>query len=624
LAHITYGKDVSLSTFIKAAALSVCLFGVNIPAAQARDLTPEERSVCASLKTCLDIVQRHDASEFDYDVLEAEFRRFGPTGKKALFSLLDSDNGQADIARLISNLGSLTAQDRQRIQAKWSQDKAETYLPLLLDGHLMSRDLLLRSLGHPNANVRERVRLALLKLPPNVARAPLAQSLREPVLSALLMDPNPSAAPYLALLSPKGHEKQFAALLRSGDSDIVGAAYSALYRNNPAQAFKTLLAEMENFETSAQSRAVGHMLAARHKSRADGFYLKFAQDMSGDQKLSTSARASGMHGLIAIAGGPFPELTPARADALSFLVKGQPHIVQDQYFPYLTAAGADTALEFIWFVARTEKWINRDRIAYYYARRRSYDKVITDLIQSDDIRTFSAGIMRANKPAHEPLIRARIDHPVKAIAVAARKKLKLTATKTPNQTCPIRVFDLEDMRAQMPFFDDGWMVADDRARVSLSRSNLTTAHPTSTGWLAGYDLKKPGSRSVPSGGSILHYDNKSGDFETVGNFAGPLAILPGRPLKLGQTTKQFWVMDSTGGSAADISAYTLDLTGRLPRRTHVAVLPNMAKDFSVLPNGDLLIAFKGKEQMPIRLSKGGQMSLACGAPRSSSSPRAPR
>jgi len=176
----------------------------------------------------------------------------------------------------------------------------------------------------------------------------------------------------------------------------------------------------------------------------------------------------------------------------------------------------------------------------------------------------------------------------------------------------------------MPFFDDGWMVTDDGARVALSRAYLTTAHPSSSGWLAGYDLKKTGSRSVRSGGSVLHYDNKSGDFEMVGNFAGPLAILPGRPLKLGQTTKQFWVMDSTGGSAADISAYTLDLTGRLPRRTHVAVLPNMTKGFSVLPNGDLLIAFKGKEQMPIRLSKGGKMSLACGAPQSSSSPRAPR
>ena len=612
-----------LSILIKAAALSICLIGTNIASAQARDLSSKERYVCASLKACLDIVRRHDASEFDYDVLETEFQRFGAEGKRTLFMLLDTNDGQSDIARLISKLGSLTQQDRQRIQAKWTPNKAETYLPLLLDGHPTSRDLLLKSLGSPNADVRDQVRKALLGLPETVTRAPLPSSLQEPLLSALLQDPIAEAAPYLARLNPAGYEKQFAALLRSGDSDIVTAAYSALYRNNPAQAFNMLLAEMERFETSAQARAVGQMLAARHTSRQDGFYLKFARDMSGDQNLSASARASGLHGLIAIAGGPFPELTPARAEALSFLVKGQPSVAQDQYFPYLRAAGADTALEFIWGVAQTERWVNRDRIANFYARRRSYDKVIVDLIQSDDSRAFLAGIMRA-KPSHERLIRAKIDHPIRAIAVAARQKLKLPPVQTPDQKCPIRAFDLSDMRAQMPFFDDGWMVADDGARLALSRSSLTTAHPISSGWLAGYNLRKPGTKAVHSGGSILRYDNKSGDFETVGGFAGPVAILPGQPLQLGQTTNKFWVIDSASGSSADVSAYTLDLTSRSPRISHVGVLPKTAKEFSVIPDGDLLIVFEGSDQMPIRLSKGGQMSKACGPAQPSSPSRAPR
>ena len=614
---------MSLSPFIKAAALSVCILGSASLSAEARDLSPKERTVCAALKNCLSIVRRHDSSEFDYDVLEAEFRRFGSQGKRALFTILETDDGQPDIARLIASLGPLTPQDRQRVQAKWTQDKTEIYLPLLLDGHAMSRDFLLRSLADRKAVVREQARVALLRLPKSVERAPLSKTLQKPLLSALLMDPDAAAAPYLARLNPAGYEKQFAELLRSGNSEIVSAAYIALYRKSPAQAFNTLLAEMERIETPAQSRAIGQMLAARHKSRPDGFYLKFAQDMSGDEKLSATARASGLHALIEIAGGPFPKLTPARKEALSFLVKGQPRVTQDQYFPYLTAAGADSALEYIWGVAQAERWANRDMIARFYDRRRSHDKVISDLIQSDDIRTFSAGIIRA-KPAHERLIRAQIDHPVKAIASAARKTLKLPLSKAPNQTCPIRPFDLEDMRAQMPFFESGWMIADDRARISLTRSNLTTAHPSSSGWLAGYDLQSPGRNAAHSGGTLLHYGNKSGAFETAGDFSGPLAILPGQPLQLGQTTQQFWVIDRLGGPSADVSAYTLDLTARTPRITHIGVLPKLAREFSVIPNGDLLIGFEGREQIPLRLSKSGQMSLACAAPRPSSVPRAPK
>ena len=116
------------------------------------------------MKVCLDIVRRHDGSEFDYAALEAEFRRFGPSGKAALFGLLESDAGQADIARLISKLESLTADDRRRIQEKWSKEKAEAYLPLLLDTHPISRDLILQSLDHPKAQVRETARLALCLL----------------------------------------------------------------------------------------------------------------------------------------------------------------------------------------------------------------------------------------------------------------------------------------------------------------------------------------------------------------------------------------------------------------------------------------------------------------------------
>ncbi|MEP3655762.1 MAG: hypothetical protein ABJO36_12775 [Litorimonas sp.] len=618
---ITYGTSVFASNLIKAAAFSLCLVGMSSSTTLARELSPQEQIVCSNLQACIDIVRRHDGSEFDYDVLETEFGRFGPAGKRALFSTLESDAGHADIAQLIAGLGPLTPADRQRIKTNWSLEKAGAYLPLFLDGHPMSRDFLLLSLGDQNTDVREQARIALIRLPELAKRAPLPQSIKQPLLKALLLDPVAEGAPYLARLNSAGTEVQFAELLRSGDAEIVTASYSSLYRNNPAQAFNLLLSEMKQIERPDQVYAVGQMLARRHKSRKDGFYQKFSQDISGDSNLPIAARASGLHAILTIADGPFPDVTRERVEAFNFLISGNPFVVQDQYLPYLKNDEAHAAMRLVWETAQNEKWINRDRIAEFYAGHPLNDSITTALLQSDDWRSFSAGLQRA-KPVHERLVRTQIDHPVNRIASAARQHLRLSASAKRNEKCLIDPFDLEDVRAQMPFFESGWMVAQNNARVALKRSHLTTAHPSSTGWLAGYDLAKSGLRSTYDGGSILNYDNKSGAFERIGIFQGPLGILPALPLQLGQTTNQFWVVDAWGGDALDVSVYTLDISGAAPRISNVSALPLMARDFSLAANGDLLITFDDPDQMPIRLSKTGQMSSACSALRPSNAIRA--
>lgn len=601
---------MTISKFIKAIGLTFCLLGSSASAVQAQNLTAAERSVCGSLKVCLDIVRRHDASEFDYTALSAEFRRFGPAGKPALFALLESDAGHEDIAKLISNMGPLTQTERRRIQEKWSPKKAQTYLPLLLDGHPMSRDLLLQSLDHPNAKVRETVRRALLRLPATAKTAPLPRPVQAALISALQKDPMSEGAPYLARSNIAGNEAQFAGFLRSGNSAIVTAAYGALYRRSPAQAFNMLLAEMARMDGSAQSRAVGQMLAIRHRSRPDGFYLNFARDMSGDPKLSVPARASGLHAVLEIAEGPFPALTPERAEALSFLVNAQPFIVKNQYLPYLKNVRAEAAMDLIWSAALTEKWTNRDQITEFFETHKSSGKIIGDLIQSNDARSFKAGLQKAN-PSHGPLIRRQINSPVNAIADLARQKLGLSKAQSPSSKCRIKSFDLDDMRNQMPFFESGWMVSDTQARISLTRPHLKTAHPSSTGWLAGYNLSKHNKRTAHSGGTLVHFDNKSGEFEAIGDFSGPMAILPSRPLEIGQTTDQFWVVSHWGKPAADVTAYLLDLGDGKSHIKPVEVLPKMASGFAVAPNGDLLISFADVNQLPIRLSQTGTITLAC-------------
>ena len=591
--------------------------------AQPYELTAKERQVCASLKTCLDIIRRHDASEFDYAVIEDELRRFGPKTQNALFDILKSDSGHADIAKLITALGPLSPQLRQNLQRNWSPEKAQVYLPLLKDANRLSRDLLLRSLAHPSADVREQARIALLRLPENVRRLPVSDSLTDPLLAALQFDPIGEAAPYLSRLNSLNKETQFALLLRSGQADIVSAAYASLYRNSPSRAFNLLLAEMERLETPAQSRAIGQMLARRNQARPDGFYLKFATDMSGDPKLPPRARAAGLHALMAMKPQSFPNLSPARAEALSFLIKGQPFIVQDKYLPFLKAAGADRAMGLIWKIAKSENWINLDRIALFYSGHSAYDEVIKTLLQSNTQRSFTQGLSLA-KPSYNAVIKSRINAPITSIANAARRRLRLPALSKTAQNCQFKAFDLKDMRNQMPFFDEGWMVTDNQARISLKRSYMTSAHPTRTGWLAGYDVENSRARLAQTGGTLLHYDNQSGLAQEIAGFTAPMAVLPDRALRLGDTTSRFWIIDRWGGDSLDVSAYRLDLTQGKPRIDHVVALPYNPKDLAVAGNGDLFVNFADKAQPAIRVSSSGQMRLACAALPTSPPARAPQ
>ncbi len=604
---MNYDDGVLFSSHIKTLALSLVLTGFSAAAVNAASLTPEERNICPTLRVCVDIIRRHDASEFDYGVLETEFQRFGPAGRKALMDVLESEAGNPDIARIIVQTASLSAAERLALQKKWSLKRADVYLPFLLDGHPLSRDLLLLSLGSDNPDVREQSRLALMELSEPVKRQAVSPNLLKPLLTALSKDPVAQAGPYIARLNPDGHTEAFAALLKSGEPALVEGAYEALYRHNQASAFKTLLSEMDEMESVIQSQAVGNMLLRRHAKRADGFYLNFAKDLSGDASRSVSARASGLHGVLLSRTNELPAFTPARAQALVYLVSKQPFTTQSEYLPHLKRLKAENELMLIWNIATEEKWVNRDVIAAAFEAPNTRDKIIADLIRSDDFRSFSAGAALA-KPHHNDLLRSKINHPVKAIQDLARKTLKLPAAPGNNSPCIISKFDFKDRLKQMPFFELAWMTKDNNARVVLERKFLTTAHPSQSGWLAGYDLQKSSTSSADRGAALLHFDNKTGDFKQIGDFSGPIAILPDRLLKIGQTTDRFWVIDKSGN---DVSAYSVNVAMGASRIKSLGAIPGAARDFSVAPNGDLLMQFDGKTQAPIRMTPRGDISLAC-------------
>ena len=597
-------------------ALGLTLAGA--ASVQAAQLTPEERQICDSLRMCVDIIRRHDASQFDYDVLEAEFRRFGPAGRKALMDVVHSKAGNSDLAVMVLNIAPLTANEKAVLRKNWSLERAQTYLPFLMDGDVVSRDLLLLTLGSAAPEVREKARLTLLNIPQSVAALPLPQSLTAPLLSALDKDPIAAAAPYLLRLNSADHIEAFSNLLLSGDKALVTASYEALYRHNQAQAFQSLLSQMGRIKSPAQARAIGDMLLRRNAKRPDGFYLKFAQDISGDKTRGIPARAASLHAVLGAEISEMPEFSPARAAALQYLVTNRPFDAQETYLPKLRQMKAQAELNFIWDIAVKEKWVNRDRISQSFEGLNGHADIITDLLGADDYRAFSAGAAQANA-GHTALLRAKLNHPVVSIRELAREKLKLPAATQAKPSCVISTFDSNDGAQQMPFFDAPWVKTSNQSRVILERKYLAAAHPTRRGWLAAYDLQKLGRKSAQAGAALVHFDNKTGAFEPIGEFSRPAAILPHRSLKLGETTNRFWIIDhwgpesntGTNADSHDVSVYLVHLSDPVPNIQHMGAIPVSARGFTVAPNGDLLMRFGEKSQAPLRMSQQGVIGPAC-------------
>lgn len=611
--------------YILTAAITCGLLSATF--ASAKPLSKAEHAICPSLRVCVDIIKRHDASEFDYAVLEREFDRFQGKGRRALFDILKSKHGNPEIADMILALGPVTAQEVQSLNNAWSIEKAGQFLLLLKDSP-DAFDKVLLTLGHADPNVREAARQAVVMSPERTRNIPLENDVVGPMLTALIYDPMSIMAPFVAKAEIGLHSELFATLIGSGDPALATAAYEALYRQDPKMAFEALLSEMRRINSPQQARAIGDLLTLRNKGRNDGFYLKFAKDISVDSNFPIPAQAAGLHAMIKIGKIQSNPALSRDSKPLAFLISEQGFVAQDIYVPALKRAEQEAALATIVETSQSESWINRDRITQSLKGTPLFDGAVRDLIYSDDIRSVRAGLRFAST-SHENLIKSQINNPVFEISAAARGVLGSPEIETEGQkTCRLAPSDLDGVTEQMPFFDSPWFITHFGARVSATRKTLTSAHPTPTGWLAGYDLDKLGPNTVHSGGGLVSFDNKAGAFRHIGNFNGPIAILPNRTLKLGQTTSRFWVVDSGGPTAPEVSLYQLDVSAQDEVIQRIGILPPRANDFSVAPNGDFLVTFLPNEdasvrglssQRPLRYAADGKLSLAC-RPSMSSAP----
>jgi hypothetical protein len=633
--HFSHIQRVTLSTCAQArkrplmlvfrhvsrAFLTLSLLGGVAMSAHARPLTQAEQIVCPKLSTCLDIVERHDATEFDYTVLEKEFARFGDKGRARLFSVLEGESGSADIARLIARGGPLSPNEAAWLDRTWTPETVETLLPLVEDGSVRSRDLLLRAATTVKGGTQRAVLRRLEALPDTVKRVPLNTNLQASVLAAALASPSSSLAPFVQAIDPRQNRAGLERLLLSGDAEMAGAAYAALYRTGPGPAFQALLAQMRRLERLDQAEAIGDMLAARHMRRADGFYARFASDISGDEDFPPLARAAGLHayfGALAAEKSVLPEPPAYTADVKSGLEalmsgKRRDHHSYAHRLAKIDHPNAAVLMGAIWATA-----LEKDVSVPIAVMRKANtvpnrEQLLRRQLQSDGVGNLYAAVSyleSAPEPAFTSLLsQIAATHPLTEVRASATKAMgrPFVAGAVGSKACRLpRAFDVQDITQQMPFFDDSLR----KGATVTQRKYLASAHPTPQGWLAGYD-----------GGEfyrgLLYFDNASGKAEVI-DLDGPsnvVALLPDRPLKLGQTTGTFWGVNWSNHMIARGYVHRVTNAGGTWVSRRVTPLLRQPSDFAVTARGDLILRFESQSdrpgQPPLRISPDGNLSLAC-------------
>lgn len=564
------------------------LVGFSAQAAFAGQLTRAEQTVCSSLRMCLDIVRRHDASEFDYSVLAEEFRRYGPAGRAGLFNILEGEAGTEDIARLIAALGPLSAQERAWRDAEWGGPNTARLLPLADDTTQW-----VALLNHPDRALRERGNEALFT-DQGLKSKPIPQiGDYRPLLSALQDRPSAHLAKLLVRIPVEPHRTELTVLLLSGEANTVGAAYAALYRDNPSKAFQALLSAMRAVERIEQAQGIGGMLAERQAKREDNFYQDFTAKLSGDADYPVTARAAALDGYLKIMSDETRQmavssLTPAQRVGFGFLMS-EPNTDAPYYAAGLTKISPSDAPA-LW---------------------RHLDKYV--ILDAQTALTAFEG-----QPFERDILRqafASRDGDVRRVAQTRAKLLRLAIQPQPSASCRFTPFDIAGLAEQMPFFENGFIRGSwPQIRTPANRRFLSAAHPTKTGWLGGYDMGE-------FGGGLISYDNRTGDSQDIqlGSTEPKLeqwipenvvAILPDRPLPLGQTTDSFWVvtgLDHMGTLAPTVFKLTLTPDGsEVQRLAHnIGSTDNLA----VTPQGELLMGASNGET--VRLASDGRLLQGC-------------
>ena len=603
----------------------------------------DESIVCKSVSHCVDIVERHAPDSFDYQVLNSEFKRFGESGKTALLNMLASKD-ETDMRRAQAVLARgrtlLTPDEQRKVAALWPRGDLETHAKIMKSAlSPLMRARVIETLSHENPKVRELSREVIAATVARKMDFPLRPEDYGRLAKGLLDDPTPALVEVISNFETAKTTPVFMRLLKSTDGPTLNAAYQKLHANNPEDAFKALVATLYNLKDNQAEAAfaISHTLRQRHTAREDGFYLKFAKDLTEDSEMSLMGRLAGFDAVMQSEAAPKLSEPSTYHDVLKHALKNH-DILPDGYLqnmPRQAEGQSDMWLSAYWdyFRGKTgEQKLDFIRLVGGFGTSTAKTILLSALDDKGDWRIIQAAALPLGRFKHAPAARKLqelSDHPVMAVQIAALTALdgiktgsmkgrsaywKNTLT-TQSGYCSAAPKDFKDEAKGLPFFD---LVDLDFKAGGDKRRFVSTIAPTKSGYLVGFDA---GVR----GGDLRYYDNASGESIPLKHqlLDGPeniAAIMPVTPPPLGQYANAFWIIAQDDGRKDQAKLYRLSAANGGFDIRYQAELPRRVTAIAPQKNGDVFMSFykeglkPAEVNPPLLLSPNGAIRRACSSP----------
>ncbi len=632
---------------VSLAFISALIFGAR--AAEAHQLTRAEITICAKLKTCLDILERHGPDEFDYAVLQEAFLKFGPAGKAALFARLSSgDKTVQSRAQILLSKNALTygPKDQAQIAALWPRGDIAAHAKIMranLSPAVVSRAI--ETLSHPKPDIAKLSRAIIDSAAAVQNRPPLGQMDYGRLAKAAINAPTPAMVSLLTSAAPETSRPVLTRILRSSDGPSIIAAYDALYSQDPKTAFQTLVGTLYDLkDNEAQTAfALASLLRHRHENRVDGFYLKFASDVANDPKMSPMGRMAGFDAVMGYEGlnGPALAQTPLMIDNLKTALDNHETLPRAYAKNFYSSAKANPKpwADIIWGKLKADPYKYPETAKAFFNNIAKLPAPMTfqisqALTNKTDYGMLLLGIKTLAAQKDKSRIAQLADfntHPItevraaSALAVTALTKgtefseaKLLRESKQINRTakmCRAMPHDFKDDAKQLPFFE---LTNVNITATGPRRHYVQTAVPTRSGWLVGFGAGE-------AGGDLQFYDNKSGKGVSILNPQNGIhnnvaAIMPVRPQTLGQYASKFWAFISDGHPNGRAAVYRLSKHPTGYSLVRHAQLPHSKTQIAQQKNGDVFISFYDETDKnyiphaPLLLSPNGELRRACENP----------
>ena len=487
----------------------------------------QSANLCQSLNQCVDILERHPPNAFDYDLLAAEFTRFGAPAQTALVTRARNP----ELAPRIFDLAARPKASRSLRRAlldSWPVPDPALHLALAPNAQSPGlRRRAIATLNTPNAALRAASRQALATQSPDLSPSD-AQAAFDALAQSATTEPSPAI---IRLLMRVPNERGAAVIVRTltaNDADVIATAFLALESLNPTRARIDLEAA---FTQSPPAFAPAWTQALETLGRESKSFdaIAFGYKILNTPGLSPTHRAVGLHSALLYPSGEkgdvgpsaralLPELTQLplssrlAATAPTHSLFANPQAVET-LLPAIARQDTQDLARFITTLGKVGKANTAELLLTLFDRTPDYRVQIAVIgaVRPADLSRFSSRVT---------------NHPIGAVRKAGSRRLR--GVSKLDQSCFAGGDLFPRAPERLPYFQSG-RVEEGR---KPGRWELVDAEPLPGGWLAAYRT------------DLLRYSSND-TAQPLTNLKGrPLAVLPDTPLQTGQRASVFWIMST--------------------------------------------------------------------------------